>query len=94
MKGVVLDDTGAPVLGATVLVAGTNKGTTTGVNGDFVLSGVPANAKGLQVSYIGYETQTVAVARDVKVMLKSDAQQIEEVVVTGMTVNLWLKIFF
>ena len=77
-------DDGEPVIGASVLVKGTTTGTVTDIDGNFTLS-VPAGAKTLVVSYIGYKTQEVAVAPRVTVVLKGDNELLDEVVVTGYT---------
>ncbi|MBR5820512.1 MAG: carboxypeptidase-like regulatory domain-containing protein, partial [Alistipes sp.] len=80
-KGTVVDEQGQPVIGATVIVKGTTIGTTTGVDGDFVL---PVPAKGaVQVSFIGYVTEEVSNLATTQIVLKEDKQQIEEVVVVG-----------
>jgi TonB-linked SusC/RagA family outer membrane protein len=82
VSGTVLDETDTPVIGATVVVTGTPTiGTATDFNGAFTLL-VPANAQTLTISYIGMLTQTVAVAPTVRVVLKPDAQNLEEVVVS------------
>ena len=77
-------DDGEPVIGASVLVKGTTTGTVTNLDGNFTLQ-VPAGAKTLVVSYIGFQTQEVAVAPRVAVALKSDDKLLDEVVVTGYT---------
>ncbi len=84
-KGVVLDEAGVPVLGASVIVVGTNLGAMTGIDGDFVLNSIPSTAKELEISYIGYTTVIVAISNNINVTLQPDAQAIESVVVTGMT---------
>ncbi len=84
VTGVVIsEEDGQPVVGASVLVKGTSQGTITDMNGNFTLPNVPSSAKTLQVSYIGMQTQEVGIKANVKILLKSDAQVIEEVVVTG-----------
>ncbi len=85
VRGRVVDESGAPVVGASVVVAGTNRGVSTGADGAFTLSNIPSGSKQLQVSFLGYETQTVPIAANVTVKLASDAQAVETVVVTGMT---------
>src|SRR5574344_1746858 len=85
VTGVVTsEDDGLPVVGASVLVVGTNLGTITGMDGDFILSNVPSGAKKLQVSYIGMETQEVAIKPNVKIVLKANTEVLGEVVITGM----------
>ena len=81
VKGTVIDEAGQPVIGATVIVKGTNQGTTTGIDGAFQIV-VPAKGE-LQVSYIGYITENIADFKDTKIVLKEDRQNIEEVVVVG-----------
>lgn len=84
ITGVVIsEEDGQPVIGASVLVKGTQLGTITGVDGDFTLSNVPSSAKTLQVSYIGMQTQEVAAKPNVKVVMKSDTELLEEVVIIG-----------
>lgn len=71
-----------PVIGASVVVKGTTTGTVTDYDGKFSLN-VPTSAKTLVISYIGMESQEVAIMPNMKVTLKSDTQNLEEVVVTG-----------
>lgn len=59
IKGVVLDNNNEPIIGATVLVTGTNIGAATDLDGNFTLN-VPANAKSIEVSYIGYEKKVIS----------------------------------
>ena len=74
ITGVVVDATGEPVIGASVLEVGTTNGTITDVDGNFTIQ-VPVGAK-LDVSYIGYKTQqiVVGVPNTYKVILKEDAR--------------------
>ena len=83
VSGTVVDGEGQPIAGATVIVAGTTVGTTTGASGEFVLS-APANGS-LQVSFIGYQTETVAIAgkTNVAITLHEDSQAIDDVVVVA-----------
>lgn len=80
---VTSEEDGLPVVGASVLVKGTTVGTVTDIDGNFTISGVPASAKTLVVSFIGLQSQEVAVKPVVNVVLKSDAQALEEVVVVA-----------
>lgn len=85
VRGVVVsEEDGLPVVGATVLVKGTSVGVMTDREGKFSLPDVPASATTLQVSFIGMVTQEVDVAPEVRVTLRVNAQEIEQVVVTGM----------
>ena len=86
VTGTVTDETGAPVIGAAVVVEGTTRGTSTDVAGYYQIQ-ASADAN-LVVSYLGYQTQTVAVAgrSTVDVVLVTDSEQIEEVVVQAFGV--------
>ena len=88
VTGVVIsEEDGQPVVGASVLVKGTTLGTITDVDGNFNLSNVPSSAKTLQISYIGMQTQEVVIKPNLKVVLKSDSQKLDEVVVTAMGIK-------
>ena len=81
---VISADDNDPVIGASVVVKGTvSVGTVTNVDGEFTLN-VPSNATTLIVSYIGMVTQEVAVRPNLRILLVSDSQQLDEVVVTAM----------
>jgi iron complex outermembrane receptor protein len=82
VRGTVVDEFGEPVIGATILIQGTGQGTTTDAEGNFTLS-APAGGT-LLVSFIGYTTQAVAVAPNVRVELEPDVEMLEEVVVTAL----------
>ncbi|MDR0745223.1 MAG: SusC/RagA family TonB-linked outer membrane protein [Mediterranea sp.] len=84
---VISEEDGQPVVGASVLVKGTTIGTITDIDGKFTLSNVPSSAKTLQVSYVGMQSQEVAVRPNVRVMLKSDSELLDEVVVTAMGIK-------
>ncbi len=83
VTGTVSDQSGKPVVGATVLVDGTHVGTTTGADGKFTVT-APANGK-LSVSFVGYESQTVAIAGKTRVdiSLQEDTHAIDEVTIIG-----------
>ncbi|MCQ2268473.1 MAG: TonB-dependent receptor [Bacteroidaceae bacterium] len=83
VEGQVVDQTGEPIIGASVLVKGTTNGTITDFDGNFVIQNVDNNAT-LIVSYVGYITQEVKVTRGkMKIVLKEDSKTLEELVVTG-----------
>ena len=83
INGLVLDDAGQPVMGASILVKGSTVGAMTDADGKFVLNA--SIGKTLLISYVGYERQEVKAKLDLKIVLKSSDQNVGEVVVTGMS---------
>ncbi|GKG72565.1 SusC/RagA family TonB-linked outer membrane protein [Parabacteroides sp. AM58-2XD] len=83
IKGNVTDKNGEPIIGANITVKGTSRGTITDIDGNFTLE-IPANAQ-IQISYIGYLTQDIAVGNktSLAIQLVEDTQNLEEVVVVG-----------
>lgn len=83
VSGTVTDESG-PLPGATVAVKGTSTGTTTDFDGNYTLNNVPADAV-LVFSFVGYETQEIAVdgRSEINVNLATDASELEEVVLIG-----------
>ncbi len=83
LKGTVVDASGEPIIGASVLEKGTTNGIITDLDGRFMLTINPQSS--LIVSYVGYKPQTLAVngRREIKVVLQEDAQMLEETVVIG-----------
>lgn len=84
---VISEEDGLPVVGASILVKGTTVGTITDIDGNFTLSNIPASAKVLQISYIGMQSQEVVIKPTLKVVLKADAEVLDEVVVTAMGIS-------
>ncbi|MBG7630470.1 MAG: SusC/RagA family TonB-linked outer membrane protein, partial [Bacteroidetes bacterium] len=84
LKGTVTSEDGELLPGASVVVTGTTAGVTTDFDGNFEIS-VPTNAKTITVSYLGFKTQLVAYLgqKNIKVILKSDNNVLDEVVVVG-----------
>ncbi|MBO7247362.1 MAG: TonB-dependent receptor plug domain-containing protein, partial [Bacteroidaceae bacterium] len=80
---VISDEDGLPVIGATILVEGTDQGTITDLDGKFVLENIPSSAKNLVISFIGMESQTVAIKSTVNVVLKTDAEVLDEVMIVA-----------
>ena len=77
-----------PVVGASVLVVGTSLGVTTDIDGKFVIQNVPGTAKEIRVSYIGMQSQNMAISKGMmRIVLKIDAQVLDEVVVTAMGIS-------
>ena len=84
ITGVVIsEEDGQPVIGASVLVKGTQIGAITGVDGDFTLPNVPSSAKTLVISYIGMQTQEVDIKPNIKVFMRSDSEMLDEVMVVA-----------
>ena len=83
VQGVVKDETGETVIGASVMQKGTTNGAVTDIDGNFSLT-VPSKAT-LVVSYIGFTTQEIAVGgrTQLEITLKEDDQTLNEVVVVG-----------
>ena len=84
VKGVVVDSTGTPVIGASVVEQGTTNGITTDVNGQFVLN-VQGEQSIVQISFIGYVTKSLAASSTELqyVVLEDDSAMIDDVVVIG-----------
>lgn len=82
-SGTVIDDTGQPVIGATVMEKGTTNGTVTDIDGHFQLQTTDGST--LVISYVGYTTQEVKEGTDLKLELKPENTQLNEIVVTGYT---------
>ncbi len=85
VSGVVTDLSGEPVPGVSVVIKGTNKGTVTDIKGTYSLSNIPEDAI-LQVSFIGMKSQTIPVGSKsvINIVLSTDNQSIDEVVVTAL----------
>lgn len=83
VSGIVVDSNGEPVIGANVMVKGTNNGTITDIDGKFTLN----NANGvLVVSFIGYKTQEIQIngnEKNLNIVLREDSELLDEVVVVG-----------
>ena len=84
LKGIVKDDFGESIIGASVLQKGTTNGTVTDLDGNFTLT-VPNKNAVLVISFIGYLTQEITVGNQTHfyVLLKEDAQNLDEVIVIG-----------
>lgn len=85
ISGIITDETGMEVIGATIIVdKNASHGTVTDIDGKFVLNNVPINAS-LQISYVGMNTQVVAVngRSIINITLTADSEMLEELVVTG-----------
>ena len=84
VSGNIKDNTGYPVPGAAVVVAGTTQGTVTDFDGNYTLAGVPSNGK-LTVSFVGYATQTEEVKgrTTIDFTLQDESKELGEIVAVG-----------
>lgn len=86
ISGTVTSEDGQPIIGASVIIQGTNSGTTTSATGKFSLP--VAKGSKLQISFIGYETKVFdAVSNVLNVTLKVAATQLDDIVVTAMGIS-------
>lgn len=84
--GQVVDAKGEPLIGVSILEVGTTNGTITDIDGNFTLS-VNEGAT-LEISYIGYKTQTLPVrAKLGQIVMKEDTEVLDEVVVTALGIK-------
>ena len=88
LKGTVSTEQGEPIMGASIFVKGLSKGTTSDINGAFLLERIPNNTYVIQVSYIGYNTITkqVVITKSETIqnfILKESSYMLEGVVVTS-----------
>lgn len=82
VQGTVVDGNGEPVIGATIKVKGEKGGTITDLDGHFTIDA--SKGATLEVSYIGFKTQTVkATGSHLQITLQEDAKQLNDVVVVG-----------
>lgn len=87
VSGIVLDEKGLPVIGASVTIPGTNIGAATDLNGRFTLE-VPSNAK-LRISYIGYDVKVeeIKTSSEMKISLEPIPQLLNEVVISAQAIG-------
>lgn len=83
VKGTVIDGSGEPLVGVSILVKGTTTGVVSGLDGSFTIS--VRNGETLVFSYVGYIKQEKLVGKEknLKIVLQEDAKSLEEVVVVG-----------
>ena len=84
-SGTVIDATGEGVIGATVMEKGTTNGTVTDFDGNFKLQVNPRAT--LVISYIGFDNQELPATQGMNVVMKENARELAEVVVTGYQVQ-------
>ena len=83
VKGTIKSANGDPLIGAAVVVKGTNNGTVTDANGVFSLDKVPQGSI-LSVSFVGYVTQEIAASQSNLALILQSNENLDEVVVTGV----------
>ena len=86
VSGTITDQKGSPLVGVSVKVKGSEGGTMTDAGGKFTLM-IPGRSATLEISSIGFKTQTVQVSESspsVSIKLQEDAGRLDEVVVTGL----------
>ena len=81
VKGIVKDNTGFGVIGASVQIKGTTKGAITDLDGNFTFEANKGDI--IVISYIGYKTQELPAAENMNVILEEDTEMLDEVVVIG-----------
>ena len=83
VSGTVLSyEDNEPIVGAAVRVVGTNTGTVTDLNGQFTIT-CPAGKNTLNISYVGMEPIQVSARANMRILLKNDAQNLDEIVVVA-----------
>ena len=88
VTGVVTsEEDNLPIVGASVLIKGTNTGTVTDIDGKFTLGNIPADAKKVIISFIGMRSRELDIKPILNVILQSDTEVLDEVVVTGYGVT-------
>ena len=87
VRGKVMDNLGEPLIGASIVVAGTTIATVSDMEGNYSIT-IPQNASQLTFSYIGYNSQTLPITSNtMHVALEENALQLEELVVVGYGVS-------
>jgi len=84
VTGIVLSkEENEVIIGASILVTGTNTGTITDVDGRFTLNSVSLNDKTITVSFVGMKPQTLPIKPEMTIYLESDSEVLEEVMVVA-----------
>lgn len=82
VKGVVYDDLGEPLIGATVMVKSTTKGTATDMDGQFHIADVPSGAT-IEVSYVGMKKVEVKAAPNLEIRMEPVSEVLDGIIVTA-----------
>lgn len=87
ITGVVLDETGDPVIGANIVIRGTNYGVITDLEGNFIIEAPEGTI--LQISYVGYADKMLTVGKDsnYRVVMSENPEVLNEVVVTALGIT-------
>lgn len=83
--GTIVDSNGEPIIGATIRQSGTNNATISGVDGHFQITTSAASA--IEISYVGFQTQTIKPQTNVRITMKEQDDLLNEVVVVGYGVQ-------
>lgn len=81
IKGTVVDEFGEPMIGVTIKVKGAQVAGITDIDGNFALN--TSEGAEIELSYVGYLTQTVKLTNGMRIQMQPDSQMMEEVVVIG-----------
>ncbi|MCM1137947.1 MAG: SusC/RagA family TonB-linked outer membrane protein [Duncaniella sp.] len=89
VNGIVISgDDNEPIVGASVMVVGTQLGASTDVDGKFVINNVPSDAKFLRVSYVGMTSQDVPITKgEIRIVLGLNTELLDEVIVTALGIS-------
>ncbi len=87
LKGVVQDEAGEPLIGATVMVKGTTQGVATDIDGNFAVN--VKKGQTIDVSYVGYDAQSIKVngQNNITVVMKENSSTLDDLVVVGYGVQ-------
>lgn len=87
VTGIVISaDDNEPIIGASIIVLGTTKGSITDIDGTFAIPGVEVGAE-LKVSFVGMKSTTVKAAESLRVVLQSESELLDDVVVTALNIS-------
>jgi len=82
-SGTVVSESGEPIVGAAVMIEGTQIGTITDVDGHFSFTEIPVNASKIKVSYLGMQSKTVPLSRKMTITLTEDNKTLDDVLVVA-----------
>lgn len=87
ISGLVTDDKGDPIIGASVVLKGSNTGTVTSINGDFSIEGTFKSV--ITVSYVGYKQVSIPVESqdNIRIVLQENNKELDEIIVVGYGVQ-------